>query len=218
MPSSDKQRLAQLLVDTGAVRFGRFTTRSGRSSPYFVNLGAIHHGEQITQLADLYAVGIAEHFAGELPSCLFGPAYKAIPLAVATAISASRMLGRSLSYSFNRKEAKTHGEAGTLVGREPGAADRVLIVDDVVTDGGAKREAVDLLRNRSAARIVGLLIAVDRMERGSGSVSALAELQAEFGFPAAALITIEEVVELAPVAAAQRHAVRRHLERYRAGG
>ena len=218
MTTPDKQRLAQLLVDTGAVRFGRFTTKSGRSSPYFVNLGAIHHGEQIAQLADLYAGGIAEHFAVEPPSCLFGPAYKAIPLAVATAISASRRLGLSLSYTFNRKEAKTHGEAGTLVGREPEADDRVLIVDDVVTDGGAKREAVGLLRSRSAARIVGLLIAVDRMERGSGSTSALAELQAEFGFATAALITIEEVVELASVAAEQRRAVRRHLERYRAAG
>ena len=218
MTTPDKQRLAQLLVDTGAVRFGRFITKSGRSSPYFVNLGAIHHGEQIAQLAELYAGAIAELFAGEPPSCLFGPAYKAIPLAVATAISASRILGRPLSYTFNRKEAKTHGEAGTLVGREPGADDRVLIVDDVVTDGGAKREAVELLRSRSAARIVGLLIAVDRMERGTGSASALAELQAEFGFTTAALITIEEVVELATVAAEQRSAVRRHLKRYRAAG
>ena len=218
MTPPDKQRLAQLLVDTGAVRFGRFTTRSGRPSPYFVDLGTVHRAEQIAQLADLYAGAIAEHFAGERPSCLFGPAYKAIPLAVATAISASRMLGLALSYSFNRKEAKTHGEAGTLVGREPDADDRVLIVDDVVTDGGAKREAVELLRSRSSARIVGLLIAVDRLERGSGSVSALAELQMEFGFATAALITIEEVVELASVAVAQRRAVRRHLERYRAAG
>lgn len=153
MTTPDKQRLAQLLVDTGAVRFGRFTTRSGRSSPYFVNLGAIHHGEQIAELADLYAGGIAEHFAGAPPSCRFGPPYK----------------------------------------------------------------AVELLRSRSA-RIVGLLIAVDRMERGSGSASALAELQAEFGFATAALITIEEVVELAAVAAEQRSAVRRHLQRYRAAG
>ena len=120
MTDLDKQRLARLLVETGAVRFGRFTTRSGRASPYFVNLGAIHRGEQIAELADLYAAGITEQFASAPPSCLFGPAYKAIPLAVATAISASRVLGRPLSYCFNRKEAKVHGEAGTLVGREPG--------------------------------------------------------------------------------------------------
>ena len=218
MTDLDKQRLARLLVDTGAVRFGRFTTKSGRTSPYFINLGAIHRGEQIAELADFYAAGIAEQFAAAPPSCLFGPAYKAIPLAVATAISASRVLGRPLSYSFNRKEAKAHGEAGTLVGRQPGPNDRVLIIDDVVTDGGAKREAVELLRAQSEAAILGLLIAVDRMERGSGSASALAELQAEFRFTAAALITIEEVVELAAVATEQRTAVLRHLERYRATG
>ena len=218
MTTPDKQLLARLLVDTGAVRFGRFTTKSGRSSPYFVNLGSIHHGEQLARLAEWYACGIAEHFADEPPNCLFGPAYKAIPLVVATAISASRSLGRSVCYSFNRKEAKTHGEAGTLVGREPQPEDRVLIIDDVVTDGGAKREVVELLRNRSAARIMGLLIAVDRMERGTGPASALAELQAEFGFTAAALITIEEVVRLASVPEAQRTAVLSHLERYRATG
>ena len=218
MTNPDKQRLARLLVDAGAVRFGQFTTKSGRVSPYFVNLGAIHRGEQIALLADLYARGIAEQFSAEAPNCLFGPAYKAIPLAVATAISASRALRRPVHYSFNRKEAKMHGEVGTLVGREPQPDDRVLIVDDVVTDGGAKREAVELLRSQSAAPIVGLLIAVDRMERGRGTASALAALQAEFGFPATALITIEEVVNLAAVSTEQRNAVLRHLEHYRATG
>ena len=218
MSEVDKQLLARLLVDAGAVRFGQFTTKSGRRSPYFVNLGAIHRGEQIAQLAELYAGGIRQHFSSEPPSCLFGPAYKAIPLAVATAISVSRALGRSVSYTFNRKEAKAHGEAGMLVGHEPQPGDRVLIVDDVVTDGGAKREAVELLRACSAAQIIGLLIAVDRLERGSGTRTALAELQAEFGFPTAALITIDEVVRLAPVTEQQRSAVLRHLDQYRADG
>ena len=101
----DKQRLARLLVDSGAVRFGEFTTKSERISPYFINLGAIHGGAQIAALAECYAQGIAEHFADERPDCLFGPAYKAIPLAVAAAVSAARLLGRPFSYSFNRKEA-----------------------------------------------------------------------------------------------------------------
>lgn len=214
----DKQRLARLLVDSGAVRFGQFTTRSGRISPYFVNLGAIHRGDQVAAVADCYAHGITEHFGDERPDCLFGPAYKAIPLAVAAAVSASRVLGRPFTYSFNRKEAKRHGESGILVGREPHGSDRVLIVDDVVTDGGAKREAVELLRANSPAPIVGLLIAVDRMERGAGGASALAELQAEFDFRARALISIEELVHEAPVAAAHRAAVRRHLDRYGATG
>ena len=212
----DKERLARLLVDSGAVRFGRFTTKSGRISPYFVNLGAIHRGDQVATLAECYAHGIAEHFAEEQPDCLFGPAYKAIPVAVAAAVSAARILGRPFTYSFNRKEAKRHGESGVLVGREPRGSDRVLIVDDVVTDGGAKREAVELLRAHSQAPIVGLLIAVDRMERGTGSTGALAELQAEFGFRARALISIEDLVRRAPVAADDRAAVLSHLHRYRA--
>ena len=212
----DKQRLARLLVDSGAVRFGEFATKSGRISPYFVNLGEIHRGGQIADLAECYAQGIAEHFAGERPDCLFGPAYKAIPLAVTAAVAASRVLDRQFTYTFNRKEAKPHGESGILVGREPRGQDRVLIVDDVVTDGGAKREAVELLRAHSAAPVVGLLIAVDRMERGTGRLSALAELQAEFGFKARALIDIEELVEMVPVSPVHRAAVRRHLDRYRA--
>ena len=212
----DKQRLARLLVDSGAVRFGEFTTKSGRISPYFINLGEICRGAQLADLAECYAQGIAEHFAGERPDCLFGPAYKAIPLAVTAAVGASRLLGRAFTYSFNRKEAKRHGESGILVGREPHGADRVLIVDDVVTDGGAKREAVELLRAHSSAPIVGLLIAVDRMERGTGRLSALAELETEFGFKARALINIEELVEMAPVSSNHRAAVRRHLDRYRA--
>ena len=214
----DKQRLARLLVDSGAVRFGEFTTKSERISPYFINLGAIHGGAQIAALAECYAQGIAEHFADERPDCLFGPAYKAIPLAVAAAVSAARLLGRPFSYSFNRKEAKRHGEAGILVGREPHGGDRVLIVDDVVTNGGAKRGGapMELLRANSAAPIVGLLIAVDRMERGTGRLSALAELQAEFGFKARALISIAELVEMVPVTPDHRSAVLRHLDRFRA--
>lgn len=212
----DKRRLARLLVDSGAVRFGEFTTKSGRISPYFINLGEICQGGQIAALAECYAQGIAEHFADERPDCLFGPAYKAIPLAVTAAIAASRLLGRSFAYSFNRKEAKRHGESGVLVGREPHGDDRVLIVDDVVTDGGAKREAVELLRAHSSAPVVGLLIAVDRMERGTGRLSALAELEAEFGFRTRALISIEELVEMVPISSDHRAAVRRHLDRYRA--
>ena len=212
----DKQRLARLLVDAGAVRFGEFTTKSGRISPYFINLGEICRAGQIAELAEYYAQGIAEHFADERPDCLFGPAYKAIPLAVTAAVGASRLLGRTFTYSFNRKEAKRHGESGVLVGRAPHGEDRVLIVDDVVTDGGAKREAVELLSANCAAPIVGLLIAVDRMERGAGQLSALAELQAEFGFKTRALIGIEELVEMAPISPHHRTAVHRHLERFRA--
>ena len=212
----DKRRLARLLVDSGAVRFGEFTTKSGRISPYFVNLGEIYRGAQIAELAEHYAQGVAEHFADERPDCLFGPAYKAIPLAVTAAIGASRLLRRPFTYSFNRKEAKRHGESGVLVGRTPHGADRVLIVDDVVTDGGAKREAVELLRAHSSARVVGLLVAVDRMERGTGRLNALAELETEFGFKTRALIDIKELVEMVPVSADHQAAVRSHLARYRA--
>ena len=216
MTDGDKQRLARLLVDAGAVRFGRFQTRSGRISPYFVNLGGVHRGDQLAELAELSARGIGARFAAAPPTCLFGPAYKAIPLAVATAISLTRLLGRAVSYSCNRKEAKPHGEGGVFLGHEPGPADRVLIVDDVVTDGGAKREVIELLRARSQAAIIGLMVTVDRLERGIGAHSALVELQGEFQFPTGALITIEEVVQLAPVAEPHRSTVLAHVARNRA--
>lgn len=215
MTTAQKQELAHLLLETGAVQFGNFVTKSGRFSPYFVNLESVCRGDQISRLTELFSIGIMDHFSSELPDCLFGPAYKAIPLAITISMSASKKLRRPVFYSFNRKEAKTHGKTGSLVGRQPNKKERVLIIDDVVTDNNAKREAIELLKNITSARICGLLIAVDRMERGNSKISALQQIGKEFSLPTAALITIEEIIQSPTVSTANRTAVIQHLNKHR---
>ncbi len=171
-----------------ALCFGHFVTKAGRETPYFFNAGRFNDGESLRRLGGFYA----EAYLASGIACdqLFGPAYKGITLAAAAAVALAEK-GHNLPYSFNRKEAKDHGEGGVIVGAP--LKGRVMIVDDVITDGGAKREAIELIR-AEGAQAAGILIAFDRMERGRGERSAVQELTLEFGLPVIAIATLEDLL------------------------
>jgi orotate phosphoribosyltransferase len=183
------------MIDAGVLTFGDFTTKSGRKTPYFVNTGKYRSGTQLATLGRAYADAIERSFPQGF-DCLFGPAYKGIPLVVAVAIAFAER-GRDVPFCFNRKEAKDHGEGGMLVGHAPRDGDRVLIVEDVTTAGTSIRETVPILRAAAKVSLAGLVVSVDRQERAgeTSTRSALAEVGAEFGMPTAAIVTIDEVIE-----------------------
>lgn len=181
--------LLRLSIEAGALTFGDFTTKSGRQTPYFFNSGVFSSGAVISRLGDCYAEAILA--SGLEFECLFGPAYKGIPLVVATAAAlASR--GYDLPYAFNRKEAKTHGEKGALVGRLQG---KTLIVDDVITAGTAIRESVEIIGAAEGASLTGIVIAMDRQERGQGKHSAVEEVASEFGVKVCSVATLRSLIE-----------------------
>jgi orotate phosphoribosyltransferase len=193
------------------LRFGTFTTKAGRQSPYFFNAGLFNDGESLRRLGGFYATALLD--SGIACDALFGPAYKGITLAAATAIALAEK-GHNLPYSFNRKEAKDHGEGGTLVGAP--LAGRVVIVDDVITAGTSVRESVELIRAQGATP-AGVLIALDRMERGTGNASAIDEVRERYGVPVVAIASLDDVMEFLaqrPALAAQREAVQAYRERY----
>lgn len=186
-----KQRFIDLLVRHQALRFGDFTLKSGRRSPYFINAGQLRTGAAIAGLGEAYAACVLR--AELAPDLLFGPAYKGIPLAVTAAIALAAA-GRDVAFSFDRKEAKDHGEGGLFVGAAPWDGARVVLVDDVITSGQSIHEAVALLRRAAAVTIAGVVVAVDRQERGRSGRSTLLELEAEAGAPVRAIVTIREIV------------------------
>jgi orotate phosphoribosyltransferase len=180
-----------LLLRFEVFRFGEFTLKSGRKSPYFVNAGQLRTGAAIAALGDAYAAHVMHH---ELRCDLvFGPSYKGVPLAVGTASGLAR-LGHDVGYAFDRKEAKDHGEGGVFVGSAPQPGQRVVVVDDVITSGQSIREAVELVRGAAPDVVVaGVVVAVDRQERGRGDSTTLDELQSELGVPVLPLLGIREV-------------------------
>lgn len=191
------------------LKFGDFVTKAGRSSPYFFNAGLFDDGESLRRLGGFYADALLA--SGIVFDQLFGPAYKGITLAAATAIALAEK-GHNLPFSYNRKEAKDHGEGGVIVGAP--LRGRIVIVDDVITDGAAKRESIETIR-AEGGQAVAVLIALDRKERGQGKTSAVQELQAQFGVPVVSIATLDDVLafvagrpELKP------HATR--IEAYRA--
>lgn len=190
-----QRRFIDFMVDAGVLTFGDFTTKSGRKTPYFVNTGKYRSGVQLATLGRAYADAIERSFPDGF-DCLFGPAYKGIPLVVAVAMAFAER-GRSVEFCFNRKEAKDHGEGGVLVGRALKDGDRVLIIEDVTTAGTSIRETVPILRAAARVQLAGLIVSVDRQERASetSTCSALAEVGQEFAMPTAAIVTIDEVVE-----------------------
>ncbi len=184
----------EFMVRAGVLTFGDFVTKSGRRTPFFINTGNYRTGAQALRLGEFYAQAIVGHF-GDRFDVLFGPAYKGIPLAVAAAIALAARHNRDIGYCFNRKEAKDHGEGGALVGHRLRDGERVLIIEDVITAGTSVRETVPLLQAAARVRLAGLIVGVDRMERGTGPQSALQEVEASFGMPARAIVTLSDVVE-----------------------
>lgn len=188
-----KEEFITFMVRSGVLTFGDFTTKSGRKTPYFVNTGNYKTGAQAAKLGDYYAACIQEHMPDGI-TCLFGPAYKGIPLAVSAAASLYRNYGRDLPYCFNRKEVKDHGEGGAMVGYKPQDGDKIAIIEDVVTAGTAVRETIALFEHVAKVQFTALFVSVDRMERGTGEKSALQELQDEYGIRVFPIVTVREII------------------------
>ena len=201
----------ELALARNALRFGRFTLKSGRESPYFFNAGLFDDGEALARLGRCYAASLVA--SGVECDMLFGPAYKGIPLVAATAAALAEHHGRNLPWAFNRKEAKDHGEGGTVVGRA--LRGRVVIVDDVITAGTAIRESVELIR-RAGAEPVAVLLALDRQERGQGERSAVQEVEADFGLRCVSLLTLADLIDIMAQPGAGAALPTEHLDALRA--
>lgn len=191
---SNKNEFIKFLLDSEVLRFGDFTTKSGRQTPYFINTGQFRTGAQISKLSSWYAQVFKEQFEGRI-SNLYGPAYKGIPLATAMALQLSQEHGIDLSFTFNRKEAKDHGEGGVLVGDTYGEKQKVLIVEDVITAGTSVRETLDILGKIDNVEIVGLIISVNRKEALEDGRSALQTVQEDYGIEVSSIIDIEDIIE-----------------------
>jgi orotate phosphoribosyltransferase len=189
-----KKDFIEFMVRSKALTFGDFVTKSGRRTPFFINTGSYNTGSQLAMLGRYYAEALNQNLRDGF-NVLFGPAYKGIPLAAAASIALSARHSRDVSFCFNRKEAKDHGEGGVMVGHKICSGDRVVIIEDVVTAGTSVRESVPLIKSREGADVVGLAVSVDRMERGVGDESALAELKKEFGIAAFSIVNLDEIVE-----------------------
>jgi orotate phosphoribosyltransferase len=187
----DYQRdFIRFAIERGVLRFGEFTLKSGRSSPYFFNAGLFNSGAALAQLGRFYAAAIVQ--SGIAFDVLFGPAYKGIPLAAATAVQLAEHHQLDVPWCFNRKEAKAHGEGGSLVGSP--LAGQVLIIDDVITAGTAIREVMQIIQAQQATA-AGVLIALNRQERGNGELSAIQEVERDFGIPVVSIVSLAQVLE-----------------------
>lgn len=182
------------MVENGVLRFGEFTLKSGREAPYFINTGNYKSGAQLAKLGEYYAQCIAEN--GIEADTLVGPAYKGIPLAVTTAVALYENHGIDLNYCFDRKEVKDHGEGGLFVGKQLTDGERVIIIEDVMTSGKALRELLPKLKASAKVKVAGMVISVDRMERGlESSLSAVQEVYKEFGVKVYSIVTMADIIE-----------------------
>jgi len=189
-----KKEFIEFMVECGVLTFGDFVTKSGRKTPFFINTGNYRTGSQLVKLGAYYAESIVNNLGASF-NVLFGPAYKGIPLAVSTSMILSEKFSQESSFCFNRKEAKDHGEGGSLIGHKLRNGDRVLIIEDVTTAGTSVRESIPLLKSIADITIAGLVVSVDRMEKGSGNRGALTELKEEFSIPAFSIVTLSEIIE-----------------------
>ncbi|MDD5935741.1 MAG: orotate phosphoribosyltransferase [Clostridiales bacterium] len=189
-----KQEFIEFMVDCGVLRFGDFTTKSGRKTPFFVNTGFYRTGAQLRKLGTYYAKAIHEKYGVDF-DILFGPAYKGIPLSVATSMAIDELYGKEIKYCSNRKEVKDHGDTGILLGSPISDGDQVVIIEDVTTAGTSIGETMPILAAQGDVKVCGLVVSVDRMERGKGTKSALAEIEETYGIKTTAIVTMQEVVE-----------------------
>jgi orotate phosphoribosyltransferase len=190
-----KQEFIEFMVESEVLRFGEFTLKSGRKSPFFMNAGGYVTGSQLKRLGEYYARAIHENFGDDF-DVLFGPAYKGIPLSVATAIAYDELYGKQVRYSSNRKEEKDHGDAGILLGSRIKDGDRIVMIEDVTTSGKSIEETYPILKAQGDITVTGLMVSLDRMELGlGGKIAALAEITEKYGFEAKAIVTMAEVTE-----------------------
>ena len=194
MLTESKTKFIEFMMSADVLRFGDFITKSGRKTPYFINTGNYKTGAQAAKLGDYYAACIQENLPEGI-TCLFGPAYKGIPLAVSAAASLYRNYDRDLPYCFNRKEAKDHGEGGVFVGYVPKAGEEVVIVEDVITAGTAIRESMAILSNLEDVKVAATFVMVDRKEKGQTEKSAMSEVADEFGFPVYSVVDVYDIIE-----------------------
>lgn len=210
-----KKDFIAYMAEAGVLKFGEFTTKSGRQSPYFINTGLFNKGGQIAKLGEFYAACIMANIEnGSISkdvSVIFGPAYKGIPLSVATSIALAKQ-GLDIGYCFNRKEAKDHGEGGSLVGAGLKDGDKVLVIDDVITAGTAIREVLPVIAGAADVQIAGLVISVDRMEVGKGDKSAVEEVEEDLGVPVFPIVTVRDII--GSVEGENRVRIEAYLEKY----
>lgn len=189
-----KEEFIEFMVDCDVLKFGDFVTKSGRKTPFFVNTGFYRTGTQLRRLGGYYARAIHDNFGLDF-DVLFGPAYKGIPLSVAASIAISEQYDKDVRYCSNRKEIKDHGDKGILLGSPLSAGDKVILIEDVTTAGTSIGETLPIIRAQGDVQVCGLVVSVDRMERGKGDKSALTEISETCGFLTAAIVTMAEVVE-----------------------
>lgn len=189
-----KKEFIEFMVDCNVLKFGEFTLKSGRKSPFFMNAGAYVTGSQLKKLGQYYATAIHDNYGTDF-DVLFGPAYKGIPLAVATTMAFSELYGRDIRYCSNRKEIKDHGDVGILLGSGLNDGDRVVIIEDVTTSGKSIEETFPILQAQANVDVVGLMVSLNRQERGKTQQNALAEIREIYGIETGAIVTMEEVVE-----------------------
>lgn len=189
-----KKEFIQFMVDCSVLKFGDFTTKSGRKTPFFVNTGFYRTGSQLRKLGEYYAKAIESKFGLDF-DVLFGPAYKGIPLSVATSMALSEFYDKEIRYCSNRKEVKDHGDTGILLGSPINDTDKVIIIEDVTTAGTSIGETMPILKAQGDVTVKGLVVSVDRMERGQGTKSALDEIEENYGIETTAIVTMAEVVE-----------------------
>lgn len=189
-----KKEFIEFMVDCGVLKFGDFTTKSGRKTPFFINTGFYRTGAQLKRLGEYYAKAIREKYGLEF-DLLFGPAYKGIPLSVAAVIAISDLYQKEVKYCSNRKEVKDHGDKGILLGSPIADGDRVIIIEDVTTAGTSIGETMPILKAQGDIKVLGLVVTVDRMERGQDKKSALSEIEEIYGIATTAIVTMQDVIE-----------------------
>lgn len=189
-----KKEFIEFMVDSNVLKFGEFTLKSGRKSPFFMNAGAYVTGSQLRKLGEYYAKAIYDNYGADF-DVLFGPAYKGIPLSVATTMAFSELYNKEIRYCSNRKEVKDHGDVGILLGSNLNDGDRVVIIEDVTTSGKSIEETFPILRAQANVDVVGLMVSLNRQERGKTQQNALAEIREIYGIETGAIVTMEEVVE-----------------------